>query len=466
MAYWDDDDYGDEENGYPYGYGVDNYWCEEDNCWYPEEHEEDDYGYEHEEYDHEDEDDDYEDEADNGCYVFRVPTASLIFPHETREETFSALIDANNSRPLHKRLPVDILLLVNDELHPPDPALKELHSIWTVDTEFEKSELYEDYLEKMLLNTTTQTFYISDEAPPINHREIHDSVSAADLLYRMRCLFPNIPVDSEGPNGYEQIWRAVIQHKQSGVYLEFYEYYGGATVTATLDRMLYDGSHNSGHDYERATLSVPRSKEEAVKVFTTDALRLLNTLFGTMDGKSFIYYHPAAKADYPTDYEHHFLAVPRIRLMERVETENTVPYTRWCPAMISPTDLSSFKSLLPDLKYNIKLRKVDSVNGTTNLTTILSSSQLFYRLLCHYSWPYDNINDTPPITSVWQVKLGHNPSDDPSIIFMDDRGLFDIRAEEGILAEEVMNDLVDLVNALFSDKCCHPYGGVRAGCVA
>ncbi|GJJ11088.1 hypothetical protein Clacol_005319 [Clathrus columnatus] len=275
--------------------------------------------------------------------------------------------------------------------------------------------------------------------------DIYGSMSAADLLYRMRCLFPNVPIDSDGPNGYKSMWTAAVRHKQSGINLNFTERKGGAI-----------------------------SKEEAENAFTADALRLLNTLFGTIDGKRFIYYHPAADADYPTDNEH-FLAVPSSRLMKRVRKENRVPYARWCPVMISPTDLSSFKSLLPDLKYNIESRKVDSVNGTASLTTILSSSQLFYRLLCYYTWPYNNVNDRPPITSVWQVKLGrddsfgysysyHKRTIGPSVIFMDDRGLFDIRAEEGI--ETVMDDLIDLVNVLFSDKCCHPYAGVVAGCIA
>ncbi|GJJ05888.1 hypothetical protein Clacol_000075 [Clathrus columnatus] len=70
-----------------------------------------------------------------------------------------------------------------------------------------------------------------------------------------------------------------------------------------------------------------------------------------------------------------------------------------------------------------------------------------------------------PITSVWQVKLQHKVKG-AFILFMDDRGLFDIRVNGEDEAKEVMNDIVGLVNALCSDECCHPYDGVVAGCAA
>ncbi|GJJ11119.1 hypothetical protein Clacol_005350 [Clathrus columnatus] len=419
-----------------------------------------------------DNEDDFKYEDD--YYDLRVPTASSIYPRATREETLSALLDANNSRPFHKRFPAEILLLVNNELHPPNPVHEEICSIWTFDTKYKRLEYYGEHLDNVLFDTNTKTFYMS-EKPRTNERDIYGSMSAADLLYRMRCLFPNIPINSEGPNGYKTVWTAAIRHKQSGINFQVSEDKGGAIVVATWGQMLYDCSDDPEYDYGIVTPPIPQSKEEAENAFTTDALRLLNTLFGTIDGKRFIYYHPGADADYPTDDER-FLAVPSLSLMKRVREENITPYVHWYPVRISPTDLSSFKSLLPDLKYDIESRKVDSVNGTASLTAILSSSQLFYRLLCHYVWPYNNADDTPPITSVWQVKLGYFPRDDsfyysykrtigPSIIFMDDRGLFDIRAEGGI-SETMMNHLVDLVNILFSDECCHPYDGVVAGCVA
>ncbi|GJJ06834.1 hypothetical protein Clacol_001030 [Clathrus columnatus] len=411
-------------------------------------------------------------------YDLRVPTASSIYPQLTRGETLSVLLDANESRPIHKRFPIDILLLVIDELYPPNPVYEKIRSIWTTDTSFERSRHYQGkHLDEVLFNADTKTFYIPKQPfPEASHnrqqRELDESMSSADLLYRIRCLFPEISVESAGRYAYTWTWATAVRHKKTGINIEFSENRGGAIMNAICREMLYDCPHNSGEgsDYDGGATVVPLSKEEANNVFTTDAIQLLNMLFGTIDGKRFIYYHPAADADYPTT-EECFLASPRRRRIPE-EEENLIPYHRWCPVWISPSDLSSFKSILPDLKYNIESRKVDPVNGTADLTTVLSSSLLFYRLLCHYIWKDNNVNIAPPITSVWQVKLRHIPNDfpfydpprnGPSIIFMDNRGLFDIRAE-GI--DAVIDDLVDLVDDLFSDECCHPYDGLVAGYVA
>ncbi|GJJ06004.1 hypothetical protein Clacol_000191 [Clathrus columnatus] len=141
------------------------------------------------------------------------------------------------------------------------------------------------------------------------------------------------------------------------------------------------------------------------------------------------------------------------------------PFKSWRPVEIAPADISSYKSILPSLLHNITSREVDTVNGTAILTTIISSSLLFYRLLCHFCYGNNNVNNKPSITSVWQFELQHKVKG-ASILFLDDHGLFDIRVSGEEEAKEVMNDIESLVNALCSDECCHPYDGVVAGCAA
>lgn len=89
-----------------------------------------------------------------------------------------------------------------------------------------------------------------------------------------------------------------------------------------------------------------------------------------------------------------------------------------------------------------------------SLTDIISSSLLYYRLL---SYQYSQagygenaaINGDAPIASVWQIKVSHAKTD-ASIIFMNDYGLFDIRADED--AKEVMGDIVAFTTALCKDR--------------
>ncbi|GJJ08063.1 hypothetical protein Clacol_002270 [Clathrus columnatus] len=354
-------------------------------------------------------------------YTLKVPTPSSIYPRLTPDETFSVLLAANQSRPANKRFPTEILLLVIWELHPINP----------------------DFSRTLNSHRGDLRFY--------------DSMSFADFLYRLRCFFPELVVISHGRDGEESSCSVTLQHNPSGRIWEFTDSGGGCMAWIPVQDYRPKDTED---DEERATSSM----EEVKRTFIPDTIQLLNTLFGTVDGRRYIYYHPTADADRPT-VDERYVAVPNTIVMDHImdEDEALWPYTPWDPVGISTSDLSSFKSLLlPNMKYNIEHREVDPVSGTADLTTIISSSLLFYRLLCHYSWLHNNANDMAPITSVWQVRLTHRRTG-VSIIFMDNRGLLDIRAEEG--AEKVMDHIINLVNGLCSDKCSHPYGMV-AGTVA
>ncbi|GJJ05905.1 hypothetical protein Clacol_000092 [Clathrus columnatus] len=233
-------------------------------------------------------------------------------------------------------------------------------------------------------------------------------------------------------------WLAGVRHNQTGLILMLTEYKGNPSVYVIRNKY-------SIHFAQADT------------TFTTDVVELWNMLFETVEGsRRFTYYHPAADADFPAPNEH-FLTIPAEgskNCFQEMDKITKKLFNLWDSVATTPADISSFKSILPSLMYNINSREVDTVNGTANLTTIISSSLLFYRLLSHFLDTNNlNANSEPPITSVWQVKLQHKLNN-ASILFMDDRGLFDIRISQ----EEVtgaMDDIAGLVNALCSDKCYH-----------
>ncbi|GJJ16020.1 hypothetical protein Clacol_010299 [Clathrus columnatus] len=344
-------------------------------------------------------------------YVFRVPIASSISPRPTSDETMHILHHLNKSQPADKRLPAEILILIHNEVHA-NPLYEKIHSTWTSVTEEIQHGSFLGIGLKF--NKATRSYYkcrlpvnITPEEREQGHVELSDTVSSADLLYRLRlrCFFPDIYVQSGKLDGYESVWGVCIESKEHDAFLVFSEHKTMLTPSVFHKR-----------DVGEVNLTA----------FVLDVLELSYMLFEVVDGtRCFGYFHPAAKANSPAINEH-FLAVPDESLRDHVDGEDFKPYSIWDPVKITSEDFS-FKSVLSYIRYNINSRKIDTINGTEDLTTIISSSLLFYRLQCHFVCdPSNAINTLTSMTSIWQVKL-HNRTHDVPVLFMDNRGLFDIR---------------------------------------
>ncbi|GJJ08061.1 hypothetical protein Clacol_002268 [Clathrus columnatus] len=314
-------------------------------------------------------------------YTFRVPTPSSIYLLEyllyinVRNTTifsinprFSALLAANQSRPANRRFPTEILLLVVHELHPINSVYEDIRSTWSArpqghDLNGTLRLLYASY--KFHLDTNTNTFHTyipdPDQPEPLSESPRPDDLQLSD-------------------NGYRILWSATLQHKSSGGQFKFRlgEIGGGSSAWILVKGYQLKDTEDNG---ERATSHTSSQSTGEVK-WVLDAIRLLNTLFGTVDGKRFKYYHPAADADQPT-VDERYVAVPHTVVMPRSTKTYFRRYKFWGPVEISASDLTAFKSLLPNMKYNIKYRKVDPVNGTADLTTIVSSSLLSVTIIGH-----------------------------------------------------------------------------------
>lgn len=77
-----------------------------------------------------------------------------------------------------------------------------------------------------------------DRAASIRHEKkyahFYESISAALLLYRVVCLFPNPKIALYGSKGYKYPWFAYMRHKQSGMVIGLGEWKGAASVHSSL----------------------------------------------------------------------------------------------------------------------------------------------------------------------------------------------------------------------------------------
>ena len=73
--------------------------------------------------------------------------------------------------------------------------------------------------------------HIVDTRPRDNPdlKSIWEVISSANLLYRLCCLFSELPVEIDGPNGYKFVWNIFLKHKASGKVFGFLDCKGAAT---------------------------------------------------------------------------------------------------------------------------------------------------------------------------------------------------------------------------------------------
>lgn len=403
-------------------------------------------------------------------YKLRNPVAWSIYPFMTSLNVI--LQDVNPSLPFTKRLPTEVLQLVGDELH--NNALRDdIRATWTpiVQPFAAPSDDLIIYKDRVPLKLKVDLIPGTTRYHGVPHsrrshllvRSFGYDISSADLLYRLLCYFPEIYT---GLNHPESSWEAGIRHNQTGLILLFFDNQTVSDVLAcyTQTDVLHAPQSVPGDEFTQAVLDI----------FESDSIRLLNAFFETVNDGSrrMSYYHPAADADIPTEKEYYaivpyFSRHPGIDLRIELDAHRKNPFRKWYHDKTSATqDASLYPSILQNLPYDTRARKIDHRSkDAMNLTTVISSAFLLYRLVCTYSSHnircpliHSFVNEGRAmafnsLTGVWQFELVHRETH-KSVIFMDNHGLFDIRAGE--MTEEEIYDLEGLVEWLCRDTCPHP----------
>lgn len=87
------------------------------------------------------------------------------------------------------------------------------------------------YVHKETLRATFDKNITWQHPDYYNHYEV---ISAALLLYRLICLFPNPVVICEGANGYKVPWAIYLEHKKTGHIICLSEWKGSFSLRTTF----------------------------------------------------------------------------------------------------------------------------------------------------------------------------------------------------------------------------------------
>lgn len=224
------------------------------------------------------------------------------------------------------------------------------------------------------------------------------------------------------------------------------------------------GACHFAFEDETSTFFNPETNDEqtdSLAQFFIDTLRLLDAFTERVDqSRRMAYYHPVADADLPTSDER-YIALPieippfptdedkkkndqdieGARRMWKTDDSWDYPIT-----VLNPP---GYRTLLPDLQYGIQSGKIDShLNSSIDLTAVISSASLLYRLIRVFRLRrcgQCDVNKSSPANSVWHVRLVHHWTES-YLVFMDDRGLFDIRGGKDTNA--IMKDIKALIELL------------------
>lgn len=153
---------------------------------------------------------------DDHRYLFKFPFANSIRPLIAKPDaTLSLLHEINFSFPCSKRLPTEILHYINKEVHCTNTVLEDIRSTWSPATDRGDAGYSLSLPNAVTLDLKTKTT-----------RKDPDSVGdnpSTNLMYRLRCFFPEVDSCLGGIDGYKTIWGAVLHHNPSCVRLLFSE---------------------------------------------------------------------------------------------------------------------------------------------------------------------------------------------------------------------------------------------------
>jgi hypothetical protein len=401
-------------------------------------------------------------------YIFKPPGPRHIKLLPTVEEAFRLLKTYNRRLGEDHAVPDEILLAIAQESQSNSLKISVASKFVAVRDDVDKLLQWESLdgfrfrdrglpLGRLSYDEAERKFFIRDPSRD-EGRYLWEICSSADLLYRMRCVFPEMTILSAGPEGYKYVFVAGVIHVETGYGLAISEWKG-----APLLRVLWHGRHEP---------PLTEADRERSSLFSEEVVQLLNLLLQTDAKGNLEYLHPASLSDIRGSNIPFLVTAPlgADRLEEWTEVESDSVRAVWTPG--EQAGLEDAMSLQGIVRYDAQTREFFSPSSppgkqgeapSLTLGNVISPALLLYRLLCTFCFGYIPCKAGDP-ASVWELSL--MTGNGGILVLKDDHGLVNVFCASASAANKAfMGHVKDLLAFLCSDHCPHPYDGVLAGSV-
>lgn len=120
--------------------------------------------------------------------------------------------------------------------------------------------------------------------------------------------------------------------------------------------------------------------------------------------------------------------------------------------------------------YNKESKTISFMTGPKRLSEldlwyVMSSAMLLYRLCCLFSGLRVHVKGPAGYKYVWTAEVQHVATGG-LVNFGEHKGASHVSASHLQGPKEFLDDMLELLNLLYDEKCLHPYDGLVAGCVA
>ncbi|KAJ3010122.1 UNVERIFIED_CONTAM: hypothetical protein HDU68_002321 [Siphonaria sp. JEL0065] len=303
--------------------------------------------------------------------------------------------------------------------------------------------------------------YESADSFSKNHLSTFEVCPASRLLYRVKCLFPSLEVDSEGPEGYKVIFATAFHHKYG---IGFTEWKGSALL-----RFQFPTNNHQKYPSDFETKAA------------RDFISFLNLVF--CDDLIDTCFHPAAViSPNAVNATTKFLVAP-FCVMDRVDdTRTAAVYKKW--KVVENECLPLSKPAAQGQKHWIKCDPKTRQFAFIPAESIVSSEKLAFLFGKTAFQPIFEENDVVVSGSiveeqegkkkkkgreigVWSATLALKQDGVVRVTFYDLFGLAHVRVQllgtDDEKKEEGVAHVVELLDLICSDECVHPYDGTVAG---
>ncbi|KAJ3117187.1 hypothetical protein HK098_006314 [Nowakowskiella sp. JEL0407] len=300
---------------------------------------------------------------------------------------------------------------------------------------------------------------------------IPKAISAANLLYCCRTVFPSLPIRFAYRDEEKTVFLVGFRHKETGFRLGFSDKDGASQMlfgfdddAETHENLAEKWIYGSFTEEERG-LEIELNRK--AELFTNDIIELLDRF---VPGDRAMFHHPSAYvspdsvADYSLPMQQYYTVNPAI-------TKNLYSDPTGEKAKLMRTMIKSIGAIWEPGECSGAFQEADLSNSSPlkalidNIHKSISSPLLFYRLLCFWNTRKTLFTQFSSGNGVWSVTLkSRDGVDGAKIVLFDLHGLAKVKVSKELVDSELEKRACEILEFLVSDEFPHRFKpGLVAG---